>query len=566
MAEELSVRITCKFVVTDTSFLCHLHKTLRFGSTNTRRIPEIRFDVSMTMPAPASKEQYRLEQEAFVSNHGGTTPQDIVFTLLPNVCGVLLTMTTLAVLRRYIHRNVRVVIEFILTVVPTVLCCTVLSEHIGSVCVGMITISALNIMLLVSKGTNVVGPAMRPVAGKRPFITNFRALTNIITTICILAVDFRIFPRKFAKTEVFGYSLMDTGVGLFVLANALVAPETRDFSVQARYREIFTKSTRSIRSCVPLLVLGFGRFVTVEYMGYQKHITEYGIHWNFFLTLASVKLFSNMITNTISSRYSLLSGIWILGMHEYIMNMIGFKTWILGDAPRDDFLSANREGLSSVPGYVGLYLIGVAVGRLIHSTYQNLHARSNMNISFKLYGFEFEASYNESMLLCIKLSLISVQACIATLFCDSYFKISRRLANAGYCMWILTLATTLLTLLLLVEVVIDIVNYVVNELRVESKIGKLRENLRLNLKKHVESEKKVNEECEVKRSLEIFDAVNYNGLFFFLLSNVLTGLVNMLTYTLYTRSSMALLILIIYMAINIFSTLILYRLQIPIKL
>ncbi|XP_072749216.1 uncharacterized protein [Anoplolepis gracilipes] len=517
----------------------------------------------------SSKEQYRLEQEAFVSNHGGTTPQEVIFTLLPNLCGVLLTATTLGVLRKYTHRNVRVVIEFALIVIPTILCCTVLSEHIGSVCIVMISISALNIILLGSKGANFSNLDMRPVTGKRPFITNFRALTNIITAICILAVDFPIFPRKFAKTEVFGYSLMDTGVGLFILANALVAPEARDFSIyrQAGFQETLTKNIKNcFRSCVPLLVLGFGRFVAVEYTGYQKHVTEYGIHWNFFITLAVVKLFTSMITSTISSKYSLFSGAWILGMHEYIMSTKGLKTWVLRDGPRDDFFSANREGLVSIPGYVGLYFIGVAVGRLIHSTYQNSHTILNMNVSVKLYGLEFEASYNESMLLCIKLSLISAQACIVTLLCDSYSKVSRRLANAGYCMWILTLTTTLLTLLLFIEVVLDITNYAASESCNESKTKKLNKNLRLNLKKNIESDRKENKECVVKRSLEICDAVNYNGLFFFLLSNILTGLVNMLMYTLYTKQLIAVLIVITYMAIGIFSTLILYRLKIPVKL
>ncbi|KMQ95101.1 phosphatidylinositol-glycan biosynthesis class w [Lasius niger] len=267
----------------------------------------------------SSKEQYRLEQEAFVSNHGGTTPQEVIFTLLPNVCGILLTTTTLGVLRKYTHKNVKVVIEFVLIVIPTILCCTVLSEHIGTVCIVMISISALNIMLL---GT----------------------------------VDFRVFPRKFAKTEVFGYSLMDTGVGLFILANALVAPEARDFCIyrQAGFQETLMKNIKNcFRGCVPLLVLGFGRFMAVEYTGYQKHVTEYGIHWNFFLTLAVVKLFTSMITSTISSKYSLFSGAWILGMHEYIMSTKGLKTWVLRDGPRIDFFSANREGLVSVPGYVG---------------------------------------------------------------------------------------------------------------------------------------------------------------------------------------------------------------------
>ncbi|EFN68717.1 GPI-anchored wall transfer protein 1 [Camponotus floridanus] len=304
----------------------------------------------------ASKEGYRLEQEAFVSNHEGSTWQEVIFTLLPNVCGILLTTTTLGVLRKYIDRNVTVVVEFILIVIPTILCCTVLSEHIISVCIVMIFISTLNMWLLGNKSIQLSKLDVRPITGKRPFITNFRALTNIITAICILAVDFRVFPRKFVKTEVYGYSLMDTGVGLFILANALVAPEARDFSTsrQTEFQETLTKNIKNcFRSCIPLLVLGFGRFVAVELTGYQKHVTEYGVHWNFFVTLAVVKLFTSMITSTINSKYSLFSGAWILGMHEYIMTTKGLSTWVLGDAPRDDFFSANREGLVSVPGYVG---------------------------------------------------------------------------------------------------------------------------------------------------------------------------------------------------------------------
>jgi len=508
-----------------------------------------------------------MDQEAFVSDHGGTTPQEVIFTLLPTVCGILLTATTLGILKKYVHENVRVVIEFMLTVIPTILCCTILSEHIGNVCVILISASLLNMILLLNKGINLSNLTVRPVTGRRPFITNFRASTNIVTALCILAVDFRIFPRKFAKTEVFGYSLMDTGVGLFILANALVAPEARDFSItrQGGFREILTRNMKScFRSCMPLLVLGFGRFVVVEYVGYQKHVTEYGVHWNFFITLAVVKLFTSMITSTISSKYSLLSGIWILWMHEYTMSTKGLKTWVLQDGPRDDFFSANREGLISVPGYVGLYFVGVAIGRLIHSTYQNSHTRSNMSISVKLYGFEFGLRYNESMLLCIKLALISVQTCIATLFCD--FKISRRLANAGYCMWIVILTTAILTFLLLVEIVLDIIDCAINESCTENKTERLRKNLRLDLKKHVKNETEENDECVIRRSLEIFDAVNYNGLFFFLVTNVMTGFINMSVYTLYAKQSVALLILIIYMAVSILLALIFYRLKIPIKL
>lgn len=523
------------------------------------------------MASPVNEEQYRREQEAFVSNHGGATPQEIVYTLLPNVCSVLLTTTILGVFRNYTNRNVRVLVEFALTVIPTILCCTVLSEYVGTVCLVMVSISAVNILLLANKGCSFLDSPV-PITDRRPFITNFRALTNIITAICILAVDFQIFPRKFAKTETFGYSLMDTGVGLFVLANALVAPEARNVSDhrQAGFRETLTKNMRNcVQSCLPLLLLGLGRLAVVEYLVYQKHVTEYGTHWNFFITLAVVKLFTSMITSTINSQYSLYSGVWILGMHEYIMNTTDLLTWVLSNEPRNDFFSANREGLISIPGYVGLYFIGVAIGRLIHSTYRNVHTECALlhpyrDISVKALSFLFDANYNKSITLCIKLSLISAQACIATIFCALYFNVSRRLANIGYCAWILTLTTALLTLLLFVEILLDITNYVVSESRVESKTGKLRRNLRLNLKKHVENKRE--EKCVVGRTLEIFDAVNYHGLFFFLLSNFLTGLVNMSVYTLYAKQTTALSILVVYMAVSVFSILILYRSQISFKL
>ena len=43
------------------------------------------------------------------------------------------------------------------------------------------------------------------------YITNYRSSMLVVTAICILAVDFPVFPRRFGKTENFGFGLMDIG-------------------------------------------------------------------------------------------------------------------------------------------------------------------------------------------------------------------------------------------------------------------------------------------------------------------------------------------------------------------
>ena len=48
------------------------------------------------------------------------------------------------------------------------------------------------------------------------YITNYRSSMLVVTAICILAVDFPVFPRRFGKTENFGFGLMDIGMKNFL--------------------------------------------------------------------------------------------------------------------------------------------------------------------------------------------------------------------------------------------------------------------------------------------------------------------------------------------------------------
>jgi hypothetical protein len=52
-------------------------------------------------------------------------------------------------------------------------------------------------------------------------ISTCRTWLYMLTCVTILAVDFNIFPRFNAKTETFGISLMDLGVGFFIVCHSM---------------------------------------------------------------------------------------------------------------------------------------------------------------------------------------------------------------------------------------------------------------------------------------------------------------------------------------------------------
>lgn len=66
------------------------------------------------------------------------------------------------------------------------------------------------------------------------FIGDYRGHLLLATSICILAVDFAIFPVWFSKTETYGWSVMDAGVGSFVLVHGLCSSDARKSKIQQK--------------------------------------------------------------------------------------------------------------------------------------------------------------------------------------------------------------------------------------------------------------------------------------------------------------------------------------------
>ncbi|VDL73886.1 unnamed protein product [Nippostrongylus brasiliensis] len=230
------------------------------------------------------------------------------------------------------------------------------------------------------------------------FVTYFRSSMLITVACAILAVDFPVFPRRLAKTEKYGHSLMDMGVAGFIFALAITSRlrtmntwEGKTSTLKVVLWQPFsfiltaidfdtrlsspTERSPNCRrfswfrsSYVILPVIGMSRTILLTVLNYPQHVTEYGVHWNFFYTLALVKVFSlgtfsptclyislKIISYVLPKKFPWL---WacLFGTFQQTMLMNGYEEWILnGDNPRDTLISANAEGICSLMGYITIY-------------------------------------------------------------------------------------------------------------------------------------------------------------------------------------------------------------------
>lgn len=181
-------------------------------------------------------------------------------------------------------------------IIPTFLVFTFLADYAFIFIVMLVLLTTTGLVFFNSKqNITVAAPILDK---KKRFLYNFRAYVNIATAISILAVDFTIYPRRFAKTETYGTGLMDVGVGSFIIANAVVCQDARGTTVDTLP---FVKAVKKeLRAVFVLLALGLVRFAAVKTTDYQEHVSEYGVHWNFFLTLACVRVSSFIFSQFVS--------------------------------------------------------------------------------------------------------------------------------------------------------------------------------------------------------------------------------------------------------------------------
>ncbi|KAH9811652.1 GWT1-domain-containing protein [Melampsora americana] len=207
-------------------------------------------------------------------------------------------------------------------------------------------------------------PSKRPeIKFHQGFVTLYRAQMMLLTVLSILAVDFPVFPRKFGKTEHTGVSLMDLGVGSFVFSLGIVGalPVLKGALTQQSF---WVEVWNGARKMVPLVLLGVIRTILVKGVDYPEHVTEYGVHWNFFFTLAILPMIGVAARRLMTvSHLGFASLGLLLGIfHQLMLSYAGVENYVLSDAPRNGLISANREGISSLAGYGVLYLLGLDTG------------------------------------------------------------------------------------------------------------------------------------------------------------------------------------------------------------
>ncbi|XP_034088971.1 phosphatidylinositol-glycan biosynthesis class W protein isoform X2 [Gymnodraco acuticeps] len=468
-------------------------------------------------------------KEAFISNLNGTSLQEVALgSFLAPLClinrGLILTIYYQAkkTLPLPLPLISHLILDFCLLILPLVLSCTVLSSVLHQVILGLTVVSAFVLWYIhhvsIQSAQRTVSTFLKShVQFKQvPFVTIFRVFVNVKTAISILAVDFSVFPRRYAKAETYGTGVMDFGVGAYVFANALVCPEARGKNISGSKMNHIAKQLMSVW---PLVVLGMGRLLSLKMSGYQEHVTEYGVHWNFFFTLAIVRVVASVLLAILPVNKSWLVALLISGCYQFTLETSSLKAFIIHNNDREkDFLHANKEGIFSVLGYVAIYMAGVQVG---------------------LYVMQPRSNVRQWLQTIFNLFLGSVVLYTALYACLTFVEpVSRRLANLPFFLWSVAQSLFFMSCLGTADMVL---------LLSKRSSGCHLMPTSWNLyKKQSDSDKKTD---EIERHC-IVQAVSRNQLLFFLLANVMTGLTNYIVDTLSCSSSFSVCVLLSYMFVN----------------
>lgn len=448
------------------------------------------------------------DKEAFVTGHSGFTFYEILMLCMVIPLGLNLYYKLLPFFTDDCKTKL-LGLEFVTLLLPMLVVQTNLLDSAGH---AMLLLGMSLLSLLVPYKQLLHKDTSHNEIRRPTFLSIHRSSVYLLTTIAILAVDFPLFPRKYCKTEVCGYGWMDLGAASFVIIAGWTS------SLSSRDAEGGTSAMmyyRAMKKCMPLLLIGLIRLVTNKGLEYQEHVSEYGVHWNFFFTLCFMEGFM-----VVWNRLKHMNGVPIDGIVA-LSTMITYQFYLSSGGqdfiengkrrcssdPSDswstcDVIYANREGILGLVGYISLRLLSEQIGQFCFSYTTPI--------------------LKQQRLLVTTLALWVIHLALTVAL---QLPTSRRSTNLPFIIWALAHNMTILSF----------VYHVTNT------FSQIYEN------------KPPPMPC-------ILDAVNQYGLAVFLLSNVLTGLVNLTVDTLHASDAKAVLVLLVYLGLVCVGTLLLENL------
>jgi len=149
---------------------------------------------------------YKFAKELWVSNLDGTSIMEINFVTWVAPSSWLCRHTIMSSLPSNLNASCIFLLDFALLVIPMLLSFT-LADYVSLIIALQATISLGLIAFGHHRKESYASHLQRLNEQRKVFLTEFRTATILFTCIAILAVDFVIFPRRFAKTETFGTGL-----------------------------------------------------------------------------------------------------------------------------------------------------------------------------------------------------------------------------------------------------------------------------------------------------------------------------------------------------------------------
>ncbi|KAH6941798.1 hypothetical protein HPB50_023604 [Hyalomma asiaticum] len=161
------------------------------------------------------------------------------------------------------------------------------------------------------------------------------------------------------------------------------------------------------------------RLFMVTVLNYQNPVHEYGVHWNFFFTLASTRILTSLVYAAVPVHVDWVVAVVLACVYEGCLLYTPLALF-LDNNDRSGFLAANKEGLTSIVGYVVLHLAAAATARML--------------------GYKPRNAACDWIVTGLQAAGVSAVAFAATYVMHTAVDpVSRRLANVSYCLWMVVL-------------------------------------------------------------------------------------------------------------------------------